>query len=142
MRSDIYFVLLQHTACLDSYIVGADSWWTIIPKWSHLNDFLYERFRTLESVSGNRVSDCISPKMAKSQNRPVVKIKPIKKFLTKVKVPHCSLCPSEAQIIIKCSKFFFNGSQGSFYRDKKKIMYQLFFKISSVDKLYEQFHLL
>ena len=39
------------------------------------------------------------------QNRPAVKINPIKIFQTKVKVPNCALCPSEAHIIRKCPNF-------------------------------------
>ena len=51
---------------------------TITPKRSHLNDSLYERFRTFELVSENRIYNSLASKMDKSQNCPTLKINPIK----------------------------------------------------------------
>ena len=78
---------------------------TSIPKSSHLNDFLYERFRTLESVAENRISEAVDSRPVRSQNRPAVKTNTVKTFQTKIKTPNCPLCPSESHIIRKCPKF-------------------------------------
>ena len=78
---------------------------TSIPKWSHLNDFLYKRFRTLESVAENRISEAVNSRPVRSQNRPAVKVNTVRTFQTKIKTPNCPLCPSESHIIRKCPKF-------------------------------------
>ena len=77
---------------------------TAIPKWSHLKGFLYERFRTLESVSENRICKFSSSKSSKPQTHTMSKVNSIKIFQTIFKVPNCTLCPSEAHIIRKCPK--------------------------------------
>ena len=57
---DLIFILL----CSDKLPACTVTLWeqtlsdkTAIPKRSHLNDFLYKRFRALESVSENRISE-------------------------------------------------------------------------------------
>ena len=101
---DLIFILL----CSDKLPACTVTLWeqtlsdkTAKPKWSQLNDFLYERFRTLESVSKNRISEFSHSKLNKPQTRPNT----IKTFQTKVNVPKCPLYPSEAHIIRKCPKY-------------------------------------
>ena len=57
---DLIFILL----CSDKLPASTVTLWeqtlvdkTAIPKWSHFNEFLYERFRTLESVAENRICE-------------------------------------------------------------------------------------
>ena len=60
---DLIYILL----CSDKLPAATVTLWeqtfaakTSVPKWSHLNDFPYERFRTLESVAENSISDAVN----------------------------------------------------------------------------------
>ena len=77
---------------------------TSIPKWSHLNDFLYERFRTLESVAENRISEAANSRPVRSQNRPAIKTNTVKIF--QIKTPSCPFCPSKSHLLPNCTSKF------------------------------------
>ena len=94
---DLIFILL----CSDCQTLSDK---TSIPKWSHLNEFLYERFRTLEWVSENRFQDPHNSQVSETNCRSSPKINTVKTFQTKFKAASCPLCPADKHIIRKCPK--------------------------------------
>lgn len=76
---------------------------TAIPTWNDLDNFLTNRYRTLESVAETRGSSSNSNK-AKPSNVHCNQ-KQYKAYQTKIKAPNCPLCPNQYHIIRQCPKF-------------------------------------
>ncbi|XP_037811016.1 uncharacterized protein LOC119603147 [Lucilia sericata] len=77
---------------------------TSIPKWLELNEFLTNRYRTLESVSEIRGSNCPKTNDPKTKNS-TTSNKKVHSFITKLTLPKCQLCPKDEHTIRKCPKF-------------------------------------
>ncbi|XP_046811894.1 uncharacterized protein LOC111689220, partial [Lucilia cuprina] len=94
---------------------------TSIPKWSELDTFLTNRFRTLESVSEIRGSNTskISDTKSKS-NSNLNSNKRVHSFQVKVTIPKCQICPKENHAIRKCPKFLKMNQQQRLDEIKKE----------------------
>ncbi|KAM7356671.1 uncharacterized protein ACRADG_002324 [Cochliomyia hominivorax] len=79
---------------------------TSIPKWSELDEFLTNRYRTLESVSEIRSTNGHKSTDLKRGSNSNTSIKQkVHSFQVNVNSPVCQLCPKENHIIRKCPKF-------------------------------------
>ncbi|XP_065365574.1 uncharacterized protein LOC135958605 [Calliphora vicina] len=79
---------------------------TEIPKWSELDQFLTNRYRTLESVTEIRGSSSTKSNDQKPKNMSSsISNKKVHSFQAKVSTPKCQLCPKETHTIRKCAKF-------------------------------------
>ena len=107
---------------------------TAIPTWKSLDNFLTNRYRTLESVAETRNSNSsnvtskarVDLSFQQKQNH-------IKTFQTKVKGPICPLCPNQNHIIRFCPKFNLMIPENRFHEIKKqKLCINCFSKTHSV----------
>ncbi|XP_059221682.1 uncharacterized protein LOC131996219 [Stomoxys calcitrans] len=78
---------------------------TAIPKWSDLDSFLTNRYRTLESVSEMRANPNARDQDSKSNSTNTKSSRNINSFQVRVSGPQCPLCPREFHVIRKCPKF-------------------------------------
>ncbi|XP_075150510.1 uncharacterized protein LOC142224614 [Haematobia irritans] len=84
---------------------------TVVPKWSDLDSYLTNRYRTLESVSemkksnsntsGDRSTKTSYSKSNNNRSHP----SRVKTFQNTVVQPKCNLCPGESHIIRQCPRF-------------------------------------
>ncbi|XP_037826677.1 uncharacterized protein LOC119614634 [Lucilia sericata] len=96
---------------------------TSIPKWLELDEFLTNRYRTLESVSEIRGSSSSKNNDPKPQNMSISNSnKKIHSFQTNVSLPKCQLCPKEEHTIRKCPKFLKMSYQQRLNEIKKESM--------------------
>ncbi|XP_065356165.1 uncharacterized protein LOC135950558 [Calliphora vicina] len=93
---------------------------TSIPKWSDLDLFLTNRYRTLESVS--EIRSAVS-KPTESKPKTSRSSKVVNAFPNKVSQPKCQLCTNEYHPIRKCSKFLQMGHSQRFNEIKKQSLF-------------------
>ncbi|XP_075150561.1 uncharacterized protein LOC142224663 [Haematobia irritans] len=96
-----------------------------IPKWSHLDSFLTNRHRTLESVSeirkGTSQASGQTPRLSSTMNSKQG-LGSVRSFQNRVSEPQCHLCPKEYHLIRKCPKFLKMSHENRFAEIRKSNM--------------------